>query len=412
MSVMKSRPRVLISGLGVAGATLAWWLDRRGFAVTVVERAPGPRSGGYMIDFWGPGYTVAERMGLLPQLRAAGYLIDQIRLVKRNGRPLATIGAKPLREALDMRFMSLLRDDLANTLHEQLRDSVDIRFDDRILTMNDQGSKVEVAFTKGRPRTYDLVIGADGLHSDTRAAVIREPVVQPLGYWAASFSAANYPHRDPGAYVSYTTVGRQIARYALRGSRTAFLFVFKAPPEAASPPHSIDEQKAVLGKLYNDGWETREILSRLQSASSLYFDEVSQVRAPRWSRGRIALVGDAAYGPSLLAGEGASLAMAGAYVLAGQLARLPGDHLSAYARYEQVLRPFVERPQKSALKLGGWFAPKTRLGLLARNALSRLAAIPPITRRVVAAMAGQDFDLAPYPDFTLRSAPPPLARSL
>jgi 2-polyprenyl-6-methoxyphenol hydroxylase-like FAD-dependent oxidoreductase len=411
MGAHKPRPKVLISGLGIAGATLAWWLDRRGFAVTVVERAPEPRTGGYMIDFWGPGYTVADRMGLLKRLRSDGYLIEEIKLVKWGGRPFATIAARSLREALNMQFISVLRDDLTKAIYGKLRDSIDVRFDDQIRFLTDNDDKVEVGFAKGRPRAYDLVIGADGLNSGVREAVLDEPAVKPLGYWAASFSTEGYPHRDFGGYVTYTEVGRQVARYALRGDRTAFLFVFRPPATQHGVPPALD-QRAILRQQYAGGWEGPDILKHLDKASSIYFNEVSQVCAPYWSKGRIALVGDAAYCPSLLAGQGASLAMTGAYILAGELGRAGGAHALAFLRYEQAMRPLVARAQRSALRMGGWFAPKSRAGLITRNVLSRLAAIPPITRRVVGAVARETVKLESYPDYTLKRGAPTAERWL
>jgi 2-polyprenyl-6-methoxyphenol hydroxylase-like FAD-dependent oxidoreductase len=376
--MMADRPRrILIAGLGVAGATLAWWLAEFGFAVTVVERTPRPRTSGYMIDFWGLGYEVAERMGVIEALRARAYLIDQIRLVRADGSRLATIGAEAVRKAMGERFFSLMRGDLADQLRLHVGDRADIRFGDAIASLSQRRGGVEVGFEQGGEAGFDLVIGADGVHSAARAAILPEHCEHPLGYWTASFSADAYPHRDPGVYVSYTDVGRQVARYALRDGRTAFFFVFLAPGGEPGPPQARHDQALCLRTVFaGAGWESAEILARLDQRPELYFDSVSQVRAPRWSSGRVALVGDAAWCPSLLAGEGASLAMAGAYVLAGELDRCGGDHAAAFERYERLLRPAIERKQKGALWLGGWFAPKSPLGLVARNGLSRLASMP------------------------------------
>jgi 2-polyprenyl-6-methoxyphenol hydroxylase-like FAD-dependent oxidoreductase len=391
------RRHILIAGLGVAGATLAWWLTEFGFKVTVVERAPQPRTSGYMIDFWGLGYEVAERMGVIEDLRARGYVIDQIRLVRADGRRLTTIGAEAVRKAMGERFFSLMRGDLADQLRQHVGDRAEIRFGDAITSLRQHKGGVEIEFEQAGEATFDLVIGADGVHSAARAAVVPDNCEHPLGYWTASFSADGYRRLDPDAYVSYTDVGRQVARYALRDGRTAFFFVFRAPEGEPDAPRARHEQELCLRTIFAGGrWECADILERLDERTDLYFDSVSQVRAPRWSSGRVALVGDAAWCPSLLAGEGASLAMAGAYVLAGELDRCDGDHAAAFERYERLLRPAIERKQKGALWLGGWFAPKSALGLAVRDGLSRLASMPIFTPLLIGDMLSGGVVLPDY----------------
>lgn len=396
-------PRVLVCGLGVAGATLAWWLDAYGFEVTVVECAAGPRTGGYMIDFWGPGYDVAEHMGAIDRLRATGYLIDEVRLVRRNGRRLATIGARAVRDLLGDRFFSLLRGDLAGLLHRLIIGRVDIRFGRRVRALRQRADGCDVEFDDGATAAFELVLGADGVHSQIRGLVDPDAREQPLGLWAAAFSASGYPHRDPGAYVSRAEVGRQAARYALRDGRSAFFLIARSPERSGRPPAEPSEQKAWLRAQFGGGWEGAEMLRRLDACDDLYFDAVAQVRSGRWSNGRVALVGDAAWAPSLLAGEGASLAMAGAYVLAGELDRCCGDYAAAFARYEHQFRPLTERRQRSALRIGGWFAPRDRMGLLLRNLASRLAARPPIARLLFGGMLADPFELPEYRPVTVPS---------
>ena len=386
MKTGRARGRVLISGLGIAGATLGWWLSEYGFEVTIVERARGPRKGGYMIDFWGLGYDVAEGMGVLEGLRSCGYAIDELRLVRANGDPLATIGVRAVRAALGERFFSIMRGDLAAALYRQVRGRVSILFDDSIQEMRASDGGVDVAFTRAPGDRFDIVVGADGAHSPTRPQVCASPCEQPLGLWAASFSVCGYSRREPGAYVSFTEVGRQAARYALRDDRTAFLLVFRERDALAGTPPTPAALATLLRTEYGTTWECPAILAALERAEDAYFDSVSQVRAPRWSRGRVVLVGDAAYCPSLLAGEGASLAMAGAYILAGELDRCGGDHPAAFECYEQRLRPLTQRKQRSAVRLGGWFAPSTAAGLLARNLLTRLAALPSLTPVILSDM--------------------------
>jgi 2-polyprenyl-6-methoxyphenol hydroxylase-like FAD-dependent oxidoreductase len=391
---VKRSYRVLICGLGVAGATLGWLLAEFGFEVVIVERAPAPRGGGYIIDFWGAGYDVAERTGVLEALRSASYQIDELRLVGADGRPIAVVGAKAVRAAMGDRFFSLMRGDLAAVLYEQALCKAEVRFGEWVRHAEQDRSGVAVEFAHGHESMFDLVIGAEGVHSSLRAQLFPTIVARPTGLWAASFSAFGYPHRDPGAYVSYATVGRQVARYALRHDQSAFLFVFRAPRTADAPPLHPAAQKQCLHNLFSEaGWECREILARLDGCHELYFDAVAQVRTPRWSKGRIGLVGDAAACPSLLAGEGTSLAMAGAYILARELDRCDGDFPAALARYERRFRPVVERKQKAALRLRGWFAPKSALGLQLRNGLTRLAAAPPFSRLLIGDMVSNRLQL-------------------
>jgi 2-polyprenyl-6-methoxyphenol hydroxylase-like FAD-dependent oxidoreductase len=393
MAVRKGK--VLISGLGVAGPTLGWWLVRQGLAVTIVERAPQPRSGGYMIDFWGPGYEVAERMGVVDDLRAQSHPIEQLRLVRTDGRPFAILNATVMAEVVGGRFFSLLRSDLAAALHRAIRNDVEIRFGDRVRSLAPRDGGVDVAFERSGESAFDLVVGADGLHSPVRKWMFDQDCVRPSGLWVASFSTSGYAHRDPRAYVSFTSAEHQIARYQLGQDRTAFLFVFRAPHDGPALETSAD-QKACLRRVYaGQAWECPEILARLDEVEDLYFDEVAQVRAPCWSKGRVGLVGDAAYCPSLLAGEGASLAMAGAMVLAGELGRC-SDHAEAFVRYERHLRRPIERKQRGALGMGAWFAPKTQLGLAARNVLTAAAAMPLLTRLLVGSMFADDIGLPHY----------------
>ncbi|MGA0603819.1 hypothetical protein ACO2Q3_24140 [Caulobacter sp. KR2-114] len=386
--------RVLVCGLGVAGATLAWWLSEFGFEVTAVERAPGPRTGGYMIDFWGLGYDVAERMGMLPALKALSYGIEELHLMRADGGRLARIGAGAVRAAMGERFFSIQRGELAAELLRQLDGRADLRFEETVKWLTAHENAVEVGFLSGAHAHFDVVIGADGLHSRVRALAMPQARESPTGLWAAAFTAKGYGHRDPGAYVSYTTVGRQVARYALRDGACAFFLVFRLGGLGAQP-RAVATQKALLREAFGgEGWECPEILAALEAAKDLYFDSVSQVRAPTWSAGRVALVGDAAYCPSLLAGEGASLGMAGAYLVASSLRQARSDPWGAFRAYEARLRPLVERKQASALRIADWFAPRTRLGLLVRNGFSRLTSRPAFAQLLVGGMLASQLDLS------------------
>lgn len=393
------RSTVLISGAGVAGPALAYWLLRAGLTPVLVESAPAPRTGGYMIDFWGPGFEVAERMGLAARLREIGDRVRELRLVDARGRAQARLSVQAFAGALGERYVSLLRGSLSAELLACVRDRAEMRFGDEVTALAEAGDAVEVTFRRGAPQRFGLVIGADGLHSNVRRLAFgqRPDDEAPLGCYVAAFTSHSYPHRDELVYISRTLPGRQIARYALRDGRTAIFMFLRAALAEGRRLDEPERQRAFLIELFGDmGWESRDVVRALARADDLYFDTVAQVSIPAWSKGRVALTGDAAWCPSLLAGEGASMAMAGALVLAGELAAAGGNHRDAFERYEARLRRFVERKQHGALRMAAWFAPRTAFGLFVRNQLTRLAGFPGLTGLIAGPMMNEDLVLPRY----------------
>ena len=390
---------VLISGAGIAGPTLAYWLWRRGFEPTLIERAPRFREGGYMIDFWGVGLATAERMDLLPRLREVGYFIDHIRFVDDKGRTRSEMGGEVLRRALADRFISLPRGDLAKAIFDTVAGRTEVLFDESVTAIREDPAGVEVSFERSPPRRFDLVAGCDGLHSAVRRTVFgpEDQFEKYLGYYTASFLTSDYPHRDERAYLSYAAPGRQISRYALRGNRTAFFFIF-AREDRIDRVQGENEPKEILKETFSrDGWiEVPEILERLEACDDLYFDSVSQIRMPQWSRGRTVLLGDAAYCPSLLAGEGAAFAMAGAYILAGELHRAGGDYSRAYSAYENRFRGFIEEKQRGAERFATAFAPRTRFGLFVRDLVLRASSFRPVGNWLMREFVADPFELPDY----------------
>lgn len=392
-------PRALISGAGIAGLTLAYWLTRAGMRVSVLEIAPGLRSGGYMIDFWGPAFDVAEQMQIDDRLRQIGYSVTELRALDTRGRVLSRVSTDVIRHALEDRYVSLLRADLAGAIFASLQDHVHITFGTEVKALSECEHGVEVELTNGDHATFDLVFGADGLHSRVRRLLPGLDVngLDDLGYRVAAFTARGFPARDESVYVSRTILGRQVAYFSLRDGRTVFFVFLDANFLGSAAVGCVDEQKAVLRKIIAEfsGAPTTAMLAALDSATDLYFDSVTQVHLPTWSSGRVALVGDAAYCPSLLAGEGAAFAMLGAYVLAGELAS-SADPLHAFKAYETKLRPLIERKQHGARRLGGWFAPRTTPGLVVRNLLTRLASNRVIASVFLERMLRDDFELPEY----------------
>ena len=312
---------ILISGAGVAGPCLAYWLNRHGFAVTLVERASALRSGGYGIDFWGLGYDIAELMGLLPEIKSVGYHMQELRIVDESGQRVAGFGTRVFSELTGGRYITLARSDLSRLIFDRVKDSTEIVFGDEVAEIYQDPQGAGVTFADGEERRLDLVIGASGLHSRTRKLVFG-PQVQferYLGYTVAAFEASGYRPPDELVYVMYNKPGRMVGRFALHRDHTLFLFVFISDYDVASIQSEIVAQKAIVREAFRDGgWECGAILSTLDRTDGLYFDRVSQIQMPRWSEVRIALVGDAAFCVSLLAGQGAALAMLSAYVLAGE----------------------------------------------------------------------------------------------
>jgi 2-polyprenyl-6-methoxyphenol hydroxylase-like FAD-dependent oxidoreductase len=376
---------VLISGIGIAGATLAYWLGEQGFQPTLVERASYPRTRGYVIDFWGLGYDIAERMGLLSDLKSGGYDVEEVRFVDTKGRRVGGFGADIFRSLTGGRFVSLARGDLAKLIYNKIDRRYETMFGDSIAGVEENKAGVDVVFERGPARRFDLVVGADGLHSAIRELVFgsQNRFERYLGYHVAAFEVEEYRPRDEGVYVSYAVPGKQVSRFAMRDNRTLFLFVFAVGSGQHIVEHDATAHKAVLREEFgNAGWECPKILAALDSVDDVYFDRVSQIQMDGWSRGRVALVGDAAFCPSLLAGQGAALAMISAYVLAGELNRSKGQFEDAFSRYERLLLPFMTAKQSAARQFAHSFAPKARWGLFLRNQITKAIALPFVANRV------------------------------
>jgi 2-polyprenyl-6-methoxyphenol hydroxylase-like FAD-dependent oxidoreductase len=354
--------KILICGAGIAGPTMAYWLQQYGFEPTLIERAPALREGGYIIDFWGLGFDVAEKMRLLPALKNDGYEIEEVRLVNEQGKRIGGFSAHAFQSMLGERYLSILRSDLAKRIYESLGGRVTTTFGDSITAIEQDDDGVRVAFKHAAPERFDLVIGAGGLHSPVRKLVFgpEGQFEKYLGYYAASFSIDGCPPRDPRAYVSYAAPGRQVSRYSLRGDRAVFFFVFSRETKLLVGQYDLKAQKENLREVFGeDGWKCPDILKAIETCSDLYFDSVSQIRMDTWSQGRVALIGDACFCPSLLAGQGSALAMTGAYVLAGELKKAEGNYHIAFRNYEQLFHPLITRKQRAAERFSGSFAPKT-----------------------------------------------------
>ena len=391
--------RIAINGAGIAGPTLAYWLRESGHEVLLIEGSPQLRSGGYAIDFWGIGYDIAEKMGLLSQIRELGYQVREMRYVNRHGRTSGGFPVDIFGRMTNGRFTELRRSDLAATIYRALDGKVETIFGDSVARIKDEGHCVQVDFDHATPREVDLVIGADGLHSRVRQLAFGpEAEFQvSLGYHVAAFEVEGYRPRDELVAVSHGVPGRQITRLSMRDDKTLFLFVFRDEYLTIESPSSEQERKSVLTNVFADVcWEAPRILAAMEDVSGIYFDRVSQIRMDRWTKGRTALIGDAAACVSLLAGEGTGLAMAEAYVLAGELGDCGGDHSAAFARYQERMMPFLKRKQASAVKFASSFAPKTAFGITFRNHVTRLLRIPFFADVFIGRSLRDDIELPDY----------------
>jgi len=388
---------VLISGGGIAGPALAFWLAAAGFRPTLVEQASQLRTGGYVIDFWGLGYWIAGRMGLEADINRVGYHVREMRIVNDHGNRIAGFGTDVFSELTDGRYVTLARSDLSRLLFERVKGTTECIFDSEITGLQQRSDGVWVRLKHGHERRFDLVIGADGLHSAVRGLAFgpQQKFEWPLGYVVAAFEMSGYRPRDDDVYLMYGQPGRMLGRFTLREDRTLFLFVFAAEGDAL--PGTPDLQKNMLRRVYSAGkWEYPQILQRLTETDDLYFDRVSQIRMENWSQGRVALAGDAAFCVSLLAGQGSALAMISAYVLAGELASAGGRHEEAFANYEARLRSYISAKQQGAARFASAFAPRTAGGLWFRNQVIRAFAIPGLARLAV----GRDIaDTLKLPDY-------------
>ncbi|MBD3728473.1 MAG: FAD-binding domain [Sphingomonadales bacterium] len=391
--------RIAISGAGVAGPTLAYWLRRGGHEPFIVERAPQLRTGGYVIDFWGLGYDIAERMGIVETVLAKGYRVSEVRIVGDDGHRKSGFPVDALAGLTDGRFTSLPRGDLASAIFSTIRDEVEVIFGTTITALEDRGDAVTIALANGEMRTVDLVIGADGLHSNVRSLAFGPEAgfERDLGYAVAAFNIPGYAPRDEDVYVMRAWPGRSISRFALRDGSSLVLMVMAAEAMGGAIPADTVGKRAMLRQVYADmGWETSGILAAMDAQEDIYFDRVSQIELPHWTSGRVALVGDAAACASLLAGEGTGLGMTEAYVLAAALAG-HDDYRRAFADYEARLRPFLADKQKSAREFAGAFAPKTRLGLAVRDMAARMLALPGAAQLLVGGNISDDFELPDFP---------------
>ncbi|MEV0529650.1 FAD-dependent monooxygenase [Streptomyces sp. NPDC050439] len=408
-----SRREVLISGASIAGPALAFWLTRHGCAVTVVEKAATPRSGGYPIDVRGTALEVVRRMGLLPRLRDAHIDTRRITFLDADGGKVAAINPHAVAGGVAGEDIEVRRGDLTDALYAAVRDDVEFLFDDSIHTLDQTGHGVDVTFRGGGSRTFDLVFGADGLHSHTRQLLFgpEEQFHRYLGYCFAVFTMRNTLDLSH-EIMMWNTPGKAAALYAVESTAEVHAFLNFARPEAPFDAfHSPGVQRELMASVFaGAGWEVPGMLAALRDADDLFCDMVSQIRMPRWSSGRVALVGDAAYAPSFLTGQGTSLALVGAYMLAACLA--DRDITAGLAAYEHSTRAFVTANQGKIGKGEASLFPTTTHALARRNDMLRDLSTMPANqgRRAHSALTLPEVTRGGRPDSRPRQRPGPVPR--
>ncbi|WP_241562447.1 FAD-dependent monooxygenase [Streptomyces hoynatensis] len=364
---------MLIVGASIAGPALAYWLHRAGYAVTVVEKAGALRGGGYPIDIRGTAVEVVRRMGILPQLREAHIEMRRCTFLDADGAEIASVSARAVAGGVEGRDLEVRRGDLAEILYARVRDEVEFLFGDSPGTFGQSEEGVDVTFRSGQRRTFDLVIGADGMHSATRELLFgpEERFHRYLGYCFALFTMPN-TFGLSRELLMWNAPGKAAALYAVGDGEElhAFLTFHRPEPPLEALRNPAAQRELAATVFAGAGWEVPAMVKAMREADDLFFDTAGQIRLPHWSRGRVALVGDAAYAPSFLTGQGSSLALAGAYLLAHALATHP-DHAAAFAACERDLRGFVAMNQGLVDNGGATLFPTTSRALEQRNAMLR-----------------------------------------
>jgi 2-polyprenyl-6-methoxyphenol hydroxylase-like FAD-dependent oxidoreductase len=363
---MTAVENVLISGASIAGPALAHWLGRRGIRAVVVEKAPSRRTGGYTIDLRGKAIDVAERMGVLEGVRAAKTEISGVAMVDAEGRAVAGFGTGLI--APEERSLEILRGDLVELLHEAAPDA-EYRYGDSIKSLEQQGDRVAVEFESGGSESFDLVVGADGLHSKTRSLAFgpERPYRRFLNSYVCIATVPNHLGLKGEARL-FNTPGRVSTLYHTpRAEGAKALLLYRTPAESEIDRESPAAQRRRLREVFAGmGWETDRILADLDDAPDFYFDSVTQIHMGAWSKGRVTLLGDAGYCPSPMSGQGTSLALVGAYVLAEELAA-HDDPGPALAAYERRMRPYVAANQAIAAPGLDFLVPASAFAIRARN---------------------------------------------
>jgi 2-polyprenyl-6-methoxyphenol hydroxylase-like FAD-dependent oxidoreductase len=365
----KSRGSVLICGASIAGPTLAFWLDRFGYEVTLVERASGPRKGGYAVDLRGPAMEVIERMGIVPRLATSHVKVEKVTFLDEAGIPAGIIRPQAVSGGVAGRDLEVPRTALMEAILDAMGGGVTFIYNESISAIDQDADKVLVTFASGKARDFDLVFGADGVNSTTRKLTIDPAAdcLKYLGYCYVGFSIPNV-FDVWNENVSWNIPAKAAVLFSTSDwSQANALLEFLTDDPPYDRMRSDDDIRALFKEKFADyGWEIPKILELMDQADDLFYDGTTFVDLEQWSQGRVGLVGDAAYGPSFFTGQGGSLAMVGAYVLAVELLKAD-DHAAAFASYQATMRPFVVTNRAMIEPLIAFLHPRTQAEIDHRN---------------------------------------------
>lgn len=402
--MQKQARKILIAGASIAGPSLAYWLHKYGFEVTIVERSPSLRLGGQNIDVNGPARKITRLMGLEEDIRAANTGEIGTQWVDKDNHVTATFpkdGAASLTQELE-----ILRGDLVNLLYECTKQNVTYHFDDRISHLEQDAQRATVTFASGRSDDYDLVIAADGIRSKTRTMMFGdEPVFNYLGLCTAYLTIARTGTDTNWARWYTADDSRMLLLRPDNKDTTRASINFLLPEEEYDKLDPSKHKAILLEKLADAGWEAPRLAKEVEASDDIYFDGVGQIKAPNWSKGRFAMVGDAAYCPAPITGKGCTLAMVGAYILAGELGKQE-RYDDAFASYERIMRPYVESVQQLPPGLLRMTYPKTSFGVSVVNTVVGIIASDPV-QKIASVLSSSDseedetLDGTPLPQYTV-----------
>ena len=359
---------VLVSGASFAGLATAWWMNSLGYSVTVVEVAKGLRKGGTPVNIEGNVIDVVRRMGLLERVASLDLPKRPLEFLDVDGVPVARIAAR-VKDLASTEEYEIERDTLLDMLFEQVKDRVEFLFDDSISTVEESDEEIAVTFASGTQRSFSLLFGCDGTHSAVRRMCFGEEssfLVFLQHYF--SLTIVDRLLIEENTTQIFNVPGKSVMLSSYN-KKTDIAFCFFSEQEVAYDRRSRDQQKGMVVQHFDgEGWRSRELLSEMNRCDDFYFDKLCQIRMPTWTKGRVALVGDAGYCPSPAAGLGGAMAILGAGALADAFKKYPNDFRRAFQEYDEALRPTVEEIQTQAVEVGlEMFAPKTEEGIRQRN---------------------------------------------
>lgn len=356
--------KILVSGAGIAGLTSAFWLTHYGFEVTVIERAPEIRDEGYLVDFYSEGIQIAKAMGILKKLYDLSTGLKTVDIIEADGQYIGGFSIANIQQAMqdsNSGYIPLMRGDLERSIYEALPNHIDFRFDTTIKHIENLETSAKVTFADDKTEIFDLIIGAEGIHSSTRALVFgdEQKFKVPMHAHVAIIRLPNAGKSFNGAVKTNMSVGNFLAAAPTKNGDLIGIFAYNSTDPV---PRTHADSLAMLRKIYSKPNPfTADIINQITDDTYIYIDEVSQIRMPKWCQDRVALIGDAASCLTLLSGQGSLMAMTEAYILARELSLANGDHKIAFKAYQDILMPVIAKKAIASAKVSilipkNWFS--------------------------------------------------------